>query len=342
MWTPRRHTARRAALLLGAATLAPAALLTTQTQPARAFGTVNAFGQHAEHERITRAALACAPGTASDGSCFEPRSLDQVAGHKGTFGAVGAPDTDEVTAPEAHCDNADFRTAAGYPRSRQEATRQLQACVARLQTRFKEGIDAAGGMLTSDGKVVPGESDLTRGCTFTLGVAGRDKCEAIEGFGRALHGVQDFYSHSNWADKPDTGRPVDENNPPGLNLPAPSPLLALSTGRPPAASAVPRELTTGCFSLVPLGCAHRVQHTVLNKDTGLIDPATGATSGPAGSRGRTAGNFGLAVRAAVTDTRRQWADFRAALADRYGKDRARVIGCALTHDDPVRDCAPKG
>ncbi|MFI9240718.1 CinY protein [Streptomyces sp. NPDC053079] len=342
MWTSRPHTARRATLLLGAATITPLALLTAQAPPAQAFGTVNALGQHAEHERITRAALACAPGTPSDGTCFEPRSLDQVAGHKGTFGAVGAPDTDEVATPEAHCDNADFLAAPGYPRSREEATRQLQACVTKLQTRFAEGVAAAGGTLKPDGTIDAGESNLAKSCTFTLGLPGRNKCEAIEGFGRALHGVQDFYSHSNWADAAAGDRPLGKDNPPGLNLPGPSPLLALSTGRPPATSAVPRELTTGCFSLVPLGCSKRVQHSGLNKDNGLIDPATGATSGPTTARGKVGDNFDRAVQAAVADTRRQWSDFRAALTARYGKDRARSIGCALTHDDPARDCAPKG
>ncbi|MEU1313225.1 CinY protein [Streptomyces cinnamoneus] len=342
MGNPRRHTMRRATLLMGAAALTPVALLTAQAPSAQAFGTVNTLGQHAEHERITRAALACAPGRASDGTCFEPRSLDQMAGHKGTFGAIGAPDTDEIATPEAHCDNADFLTAAGYPRSREEATKQLQACVAKLQTRFREGVDAAGGTLKADGTVAPRENDLTKDCTFSLGVPGRNKCEAIEGLGRALHGVQDFYSHSNWADRAATDRPLGKDNPPGLGLPAPSPLLALSTGRPPAAADVPRELTTGCFSLLPLGCSKRVQHSGLNKDTGLIDPATGATSGPTTDRGRAADNFDRAVRAAITDTRRQWTDFRAALTARYGKDRAETIGCVLTHDDPARACTPKG
>ncbi|GGP47411.1 CinY protein [Streptomyces abikoensis] len=342
MGTPRHHhpLRRRAGQLLGVAALAPAVLLTAQAGPARAFGTVSAFGQHAEHEAITRAALACAPGTRSDGTCFEPRSLDQLAGHKRTFGAVGAPDTDEIVVPAAHCDNADFLTTPGYPRDRADATRQLLACIARLQTRFTEGVTAAGGTVAADGEVVPGENDLTRDCTFTLGIRGRDKCEAIEGLGRALHGVQDFYSHSNWTDKA-AGGPLGKDNPPGLGRPAPSPLLALGTGRPPAAPSVPADLTTGCFSLLPLGCARHVQHAGLNKDTGVIDPATGATGGPTTPRGKVAGNFDRAVQGAITDTRRQWADFRAALTARYGKDRAETIGCALTHDAPARDCAPK-
>ncbi|GHF03878.1 CinY protein [Streptomyces morookaense] len=338
MSTSPRTALRRSALGLGAAALAAPLLLTAQAVPAQAFGTVNAFGQHAEHERITRAALACAPGTRSDDSCFEPRSLDQVAGHQRTFGAVGAPDSDESFVPAAHCDDADFLAAPGYPRTREQATERLQSCVAKLQTRFREGISAAGGTLEEGGAVAPRETGLGRDCTFTLGLPGRAKCEAIEGFGRALHGVQDFYAHSNWTDKTDTSRPLGKDNPPGLNLPAPSPLLDLAAGRPLQASAVPRDLTTGCFSLLPGFCSGRVQHSVLNKDEGTIDPATGATAGPATVRGKADGNFDRAVRGAVADTRRQWADFRAALVERYGKERGTAIGCALTHDDPVRDC----
>ncbi|KJY42065.1 CinY protein [Streptomyces sp. NRRL B-1568] len=341
MWTSRPSPFRHGALFIGAAALIAPTLVALQTPPAQAFGTVNTLGQHAEHERITRAALTCAPGIPSDGSCFEPRSLDQVAGHKGTFGAVGAPDSDEAATPEAHCDNADFLATPGYPRSREQATRQLLACVAKLQTRFREGVDAAGETLNSDGGIAPSESDLNKDCTFTLGIPGRNKCEAIEGFGRALHGVQDFYSHSNWADKAAADRPLGTANPPGLGLPAPSPLLALSTGRPPLASDVPRDLSTGCFSLVPLVCAKRVAHGDLNKDTGLIDPVAGSTADPTTPRGRTADNFDRAVHGAITDTRRQWADFRTALAERYGKSRGETIACVLTHDAPARDCTPR-
>ena len=49
------------------------------------FGTINTFGQSAEHERITRAALACAPGTdpGAAGTCFQTGSLRQLAERTG-------------------------------------------------------------------------------------------------------------------------------------------------------------------------------------------------------------------------------------------------------------------
>ena len=55
---------------------------------AAAFGTIQGGGQNREHERITRAAVACPAGTGSDGDCFEPRSVDQLAGQGKKFGAV--------------------------------------------------------------------------------------------------------------------------------------------------------------------------------------------------------------------------------------------------------------
>src|SRR3954465_3114483 len=85
---------------------------------AAAFGTVEGGGQHREHERINRApppppprpraALACPAGTGSGGDCFEPRSIDQLAGHGNGFGDVGSPDRTEAGDPSAHCDDADF------------------------------------------------------------------------------------------------------------------------------------------------------------------------------------------------------------------------------------------
>ena len=80
---------------------------------AAAFGTIETGGQHREHERITRR-LACA---GAEPNCFEPRTIDYLAGHDREFGAVGAPDNDELSDPAAHCDNADF-LAGGYPRTR--------------------------------------------------------------------------------------------------------------------------------------------------------------------------------------------------------------------------------
>ena len=120
---------------------------------AAAFGTVDTGGQRREHERVTRAALSCAGDAGSDPHCFAPASIDYLAGHDREFGAVGAPDSDELSDPAAHCDNADF-LEGGYPRTRDQATASLVACVNHLRTRFGEGVEAARGLLDDQGQVL--------------------------------------------------------------------------------------------------------------------------------------------------------------------------------------------
>ncbi|GAA0899128.1 hypothetical protein GCM10009558_088670 [Virgisporangium aurantiacum] len=313
--------------------------------PARAaaFGTIDTGGQNREHERITRAAVACAAGPESGRACFEPRSADQLAGHGKRFGAVGSPDLTEPLDPAAHCDDADY-LAGDYPRTRDRATASLPDCVDHLRGRFLEAVDEAGNLLDADGAIVPAAVTLDADCEFDAAQEKRSKCRSLEGFGRALHGVQDFYSHSNWTDEADPARPVGADNPPGLGLPAPSPVFDLrGTGAP----SVPDGLSTGCFVLhdsVPgvEKCALRVTHAGLNKDLGLIDPNTGEATDPATPRGRVGGNFARAVAGAVEETRRQWRDLRSELEDRYGARKASLMVCALRRDDPVADCRIRG
>ncbi|MEU4620018.1 hypothetical protein AB0G04_08550 [Actinoplanes sp. NPDC023801] len=129
-----------------------------------------------------------------------------------------------------------------------------------------------------------------------------------------------------------------------MNLPAPSPVLDLGgTGTPD----VPENLTTGCF-VVPdtapgVGrCGRRVTHAALNKDTGVVDPVTGAATNPTTPRGRAGRNFGKAVTGAVVETRHQWQDFGRALRREYGPRRAATMTCALTHDHPAEECDGSG
>jgi hypothetical protein len=307
--------------------------------PAAAFGTIDGGGQRREHERITRAAAACRAGAESGGDCFEPESLNQLAGHGKTFGAVGSPDRTEVSDPSAHCDDADYLDG-GYPRTRAEATGRLLDCVHHLRGRFREAVADAGGLLDDQSELVGAEVDLGTDCVLDAESEQRAKCKSVEAFGRALHGVQDFYSHSNWADAADPSRPIGADNPPGLGLPAPSPVLDLrGTGDPD----VPAALTTGCFVLrdeTPgVGeCQGRVTHAGLNKDNGLIDQSTGSTTGPTTLRGMAGDNFAKAVAGAIVETRHQWQELRAALEDSYGRQKASLMVCALTHDDPLNDC----
>jgi hypothetical protein len=323
--------------------LALAVWIALPASSAAAFGTIDSGGQHREHERITRAALACAADPGPGDGCFEPASMDVLAGHDREFGGVGAPDSDEISVPAAHCDNADFLEVS-YPRTRLQATAGLVDCVDHLRDRFAEAVDGAGALLDVEGRIVEEEVDLDVECRVFEAAEGRARCAVLEAFGRVLHGVQDFYAHSNWADQADPARAIGADNPPGLDLPAPSSVLDLRSGTPPA---VPEELATGCYVLrdeVPgVGeCGGRVTHAALNKDNGLVDPATGKAADPTTPRGMVGDNFAQAVAGAIEESRRQWQDFRSALATRYGEEDAALMVCALTRDDPADDCRDRG
>lgn len=184
-------------------------------------------------------------------------SVDGYVG-MGFNGAVGAPDTlDPVPeGPSAHCDNADFLDSAAfglarpYPRTRAEATETLQNCVDHIRERFREGLDAADNIVDEHARIIEGHVDIKVGhCTFSfrdlqMHFFSRSKCSAIEGFGRALHGIQDFYAHSNWAD--DALPPFSAENPPGLKR-NDTPIFLDLRAENDIAEQVPHNLSTGCF-----------------------------------------------------------------------------------------------
>jgi hypothetical protein len=323
-----------------------------------AFGTIGLGDQEFEHERITRNALACAEGTTAvpPYDCFEPKSMDMLAGTKDITGAVGAPDANEIFDSKAHCDNADFLDlqALGlngtYFQTRQKATETLFECVNHLRGRIGEGVDAAGGIVNNAGVAVADETNIDLLPCNYLGGEERAKCNALEGFGRAIHGVQDFFAHSNWVDSADPSQAVSATNPPGLERDDRPPFLEL-TGAEPNASSVPQGLSTGCFIssvLDPFGGARdcekdgRVTHEVLNKDNGDINVKPGIevtsggdaniTSDPRTGRGKIGRNFERAVEEAIAETRRQWEDFRDALKEKYGEEKGQVIIKAMVTD----------
>ena len=304
-------------------------------QSASAFGTIHGLGQNAEHERITRHALGCVEPSGM--ACFQPFSLDQLAGKKGTFGAVGAPDNPTrglMSTDAAHCDNGDFLDVPGYPHSRDEAAVKLYGCRAWIARNIESAAEDAGALLTN-GRIDGSQIPTAIACAFN-GKKGRAKCNVLEDFGLALHASQDFYSHSNWADEPAAG-PVAVSNPPGLGQAIAAPFLNLRTD-----GAIPEGLMTGCYVQKNAtdfdgtgGCPGRVTHFFLNKDTGTIDPVLGAGTTP---RGKIDHNFARAVTAAIADTQDKWAFLRDRLLARYGTTDGNLMICALTHDDPERDC----
>ena len=321
---------------------------------ASAFGTVRILGQRAEHERITRLALGCRDGQTHDGSCFERASLNQVAGSDATWGAVGAPDNIPLHLgggpPYWHCDDADFLGAVGYPQSRVDATQRLNEC--RFWARemlydgvkhFVEGrswpqdgaLDRAKNLL-NNGRVDvsdPGTGVFNPPCLFD-GKAGRAKCNVYEPFGYVLHAVEDFYSHSNWADQPDPTKPISITNPPGLGH---RDLPSFWDLRAEAGTLPDTNLATGCYPTDR--CHGRITHDEgLSKDRADINTESGLVTDPTMPRGKIGDNTQRAVNDAINEARRQWAILRFLLVERYGAENGGKMICALTSDSADRSC----
>ncbi len=305
---------------------------------AYAFGTIHGLGQNAEHERITRHALACVGGMAP-GSCFEGDTLDMLAGKKNSVGAVGLPDVTMITSPQAHCDSGDYLDVPGYPQTLVEAQSHLVQCRAWMVAKLDEAVRDANALVDAKGHVDDSQIPSFVSCTFGAG-KGRTKCNVLEDLGVLLHASQDFYSHTNWTDRADAGTKIAPENPPGLGNTGPAPWLDLRTN--PAS--VPPGLISGCFKLLPESqfCnygpsdkIHRVKHEFVNKDKGDIDPQFGNTGTP---RGSINGNFKRAVEAAIVDTRDKWATLSERLIAEYGKTRGAKMICALTRDKPGKAC----
>nr|WSX49333.1 CinY protein [Streptomyces sp. NBC_00974] len=301
-----------------------ACLLVLVPGPARAFSGGN-------HEKITRAALS-----------WEPRSLSAMADSR--EGAIVAGDQgDYFGLGIAHCDNADYlapRYGAAYPRTRDEATTELLACIRGSVARLRAAVRDADGLVDAQGGIIAGQSALAPACTWNERPE-RAKCEVLEQLGRGWHAIEDFYSHANWSDKPDGSGPVGVTRPPGLNRTTVAPFLDIrryssmndADWTREAARLIPEDLATGCYpdfdstGSKPVDCAGRIKHNgTLNKDTEA-------------SRRAGNGNFQRAFELASKDVARQWKDFTQELVETYPDHRrGEQMICALTHDDPVSSC----
>lgn len=307
-------------LLVATALLAPVSAL--------AFGTINAMGQAAEHEKITRLAL--------QPMGFQPESLDEIAGKPGTWGAVGAPDNPArnlITSDQAHCDNGDYLGISGYPNTSDAARQTLTSCKTWMLTNLDKAVTASAALLDDRGNIRDSQIPTFVSCTY-LGNPGRAKCNVIEALGLAMHAGQDFYSHTNWTDKVVQGQ-VTIANPPGLGNTVPADWL-----NPASNVGFPDGLISGCFVFKPESafCPGRVRHQDLNKDEGSIDMATGAIGRGTTPRAQGNDNFSRAVSAAIADTQNKWAYFKTRVVSTYGETRGNRIICAITNDRPLRTC----
>lgn len=330
-------------------------------------------------------------GTSSACAAAACRHGAAYAGGYG-FGAVGAPDNMSQRwvsgGPDWwHCDGADWlpldeNGGADYPQTMDTARTRLIQCRtfadymmnSKLQNGYEEDcgysafgttwqnpctgmVPMAANLLNANGTVKAG-MEQTRPCSFA-GYESLDaawvKCSVLEPFGYVLHVVQDFWSHSNYADAADPNQPVSITNPPGF-----LPTIAVTpdnlptfwdfTWRPDYYQSVGSSWydnpnnslwpITGCY----VDCTNRILHNgVLTKDlSGGIDYTKGAnaTIGAAGNpRGQVNDNTLRAIRFAILETRRQWAIAQQQIIKTYGQAKGEKMICALTKDDPVKACS---
>jgi hypothetical protein len=317
---------RERLVALAAGGLALGAALGWVAGAAHAFGTVNLLGQRAEHEKITRLGLT--------GFGLGKKTMSEIAGKTGTFGAVGAPDNPVrglMGRAEAHCDGGDaFAGRAGYPRSVANAAAQLGRCRAWIMHHLRDAVRSAGELVGADGTIHGSEIPTFFSCTYN-GKRGRAKCNVLEAMGLALHAAQDFYSHSNWTDRPRAGE-LSLTNPPGLGHTGRAPWLD-----PRSKRTFPYGLISGCYEGIPESrhCRDRIRHADLNKDTGSIDVASGSIGTGRTPRGHVNANFARAVKAAIEDTADKWAYFEQRVRSKYGRRRGRLIVCVVRMDTPA-------
>jgi hypothetical protein len=324
------------AVTAAAALFGPLLLAAT---PAGAFGTINALGQNAEHEKITRV-LSCS-SSQRPANCFQQESMNLLSGKPGTFGAVGAPDIPPYLFgnPQNHCDDGDYNVvgAKNYPQTEAQAHQRLVDCITQAQQRLASAVDFASGLL-SNGAINPqaGRADVS--CALPIGIKAADKtakCSVINQLGRALHTAEDFWSHSNWADVADSSKPISLTNPPGLGRADVPPYFLY-----PAAGnwQFPSNLVTGYDDSGLTKCGDRICHSILSKDNGNIDPNTGVTSNPTTVRGKVANNFQWAVSGARAQALATWSSFVAGLRAKYGASPAELMVTAITNDTPWTAC----
>ncbi len=344
---------------------------------ASAFGSATILGMRNEHARITQAALSC--DSQYDrinlpSPCFKPMTMSNLGGESpGAFPAVESPDNIALHfsgGPDWwHCDNADFVPDPAYPQKRNAATRNLFQCRKWAEALLGDGLPKSSPyyslctdtgakdfrcsgvgslarlMLNTRNEVdinQPGYFSLTSGCSFN-GSSGRIKCEILQQFGYALHVIQDFYSHSNYADYSDL-TPYNWRNPVGLLSSSTPDLWNFKNTYSENDIPLPNEdLSTGCYP--DENCYiynQRTPHLLLNKDKALIDPVSGRASDPRGFRGgieyNGTNNQTLAVELAIRQTRAAWNDLQAIIINKEGEERGRKIICAIASDNPNADC----
>ncbi|MFF2354802.1 hypothetical protein ACFVVL_34190 [Kitasatospora sp. NPDC058115] len=260
-----------------------------------------------------------------------------------------------------HCDNADYLTdedngGKPYPRSRLRAFRDLQNCAQYAYTGFIRAVSAADGLVDAAGAPVKAQVEV-KDCKLDEG-PDLKKCEVLDGLGRSWHAIEDFYAHSNYADKHDLTQKVSHLNAPGLAQSAPAPIFDMAVYRQDwselnvlakFSERLDPRLITGCYHNDEDAqgdrnndCEHgspRVTHQDDKRDyqgngVGLAKDSTVFQRAQLPfSEGKT--NFTQVMEQATAEIKHQWTLFHDALVSQYGQARADGMVKAITTDHPA-------
>jgi hypothetical protein len=209
---------------IATSTVVAAILVMALPVRAHAFGTIRGIGQDAEHEKITRGAVACAPGQRMadlPGRCFERLTVDELAGtsrpdlpsldpghvrpaldrwlaelphHLGSFGAVGAPDLESFFGDVPHCLAGDWLPIPDYPQTQSSARYMLLRCRFYLQKRFRLGLALSNHLVDLTGRIIPSAVEADR-CSFV------DVTVARSGIATFANEIKK-YRHEAWLPSP--------------------------------------------------------------------------------------------------------------------------------------------
>ncbi len=335
------------ALSAGTISLAP-----LQTDSASAYQAVlGSYGERT-HARLVEAALPCESlfEGGSMTSCFGSLTADTIAGVGANVGAIEAVDINELTSgydSNRHFDNTDSPSSLpNYGQNQIIRGNNFSTSMDLLKDNFNKALGEADRMKWASWK----DCDLdvgncgvayTKYCNFVLGAitsSGRAKCNFLEYWGRVLHAVTDFYSHTNWADRSDPNQPISLTNPPGLGNTWLAPIGPEGTSRPD----LPDDFTGGCYPDGAGKCSNRVTHTTLSKDRGLLDAHGNGTPQAHSPRGQLVvdgvSNFQRAATMAIWEVRRQWVDLMSVINRRYRPQDANNLICAIEHNNPAKTC----
>jgi hypothetical protein len=138
---------------------------------------------------ITRVALLCkGPNPKSDGGCFEPESIEELAGDLAEFGDMETPTSlGSWTGESERLLKRAATTLNSFPviltiLRGEVATQALQESVNHIRKRFSQGVSEALGLLDQKGLIDDKKADVgIFGCDFRGPPDDNTKCKSLQG-----------------------------------------------------------------------------------------------------------------------------------------------------------------